>query len=184
MKKFSVLIAVLIGLLSWSAPTSADGPPSGPTVLTVVGAVSKPNRPSFDPFADAFLRFHDVTFDRAFAFDRAALEALPQVRVVARADGWPKAVTATGPKLRDVMNAAGVPRDSRVTLSALDGYAVELESTDRAETDWVLAIAVDGRSLGLGGRGPAWLLRDTGATTVSTDVEAQWVWSVFLIVAD
>ena len=48
----------------------------------------------------------------------------------------------------------------------------------------VLAISVDGGALGIGGRGPAWLLFDSGGVALSEDVESQWVYSVFTITAE
>lgn len=68
----------------------------GPTVLTVTGAVGKPNRPAFDPFTDAFLKVRGVSFTGAHAFDRASLAALPQASITARIESWPAAVSARG----------------------------------------------------------------------------------------
>ncbi|MDJ0950655.1 MAG: hypothetical protein QNJ94_17215 [Alphaproteobacteria bacterium] len=179
------LIAALAlsGALALTLPAVADNAPQGPVVLTVTGAVAQPNRPAFRPFHDAFLNYHNYSFEAAFAFDRRMLADLPAVSVRARAEGWPDGITAAGPRLRDVLDAAGVAPEAGVTLMALDGFALELNSEDRAAQDWVLALEVDGRSLGIGDRGPAWLLYDTGDEAVSHDAEARWIWSVFLIEA-
>ncbi len=157
----------------------------GPALLTVAGAITNSNRPAFDPHVDAFFGAHEQAFDKAFAFDRAALEALPQVALRATAEMWPATVAAKGPRLRDVLAAAGAAPDATVTLVALDGYAVVLDANARASATWVLAIDANGAPLGIGGRGPTWLLFDTGDAVAGENIEARWAWSVFLIeVAD
>lgn len=55
--------------------------PTGPTVLTVSGEIKKANRGAFDPFADRLAAFHDLSFDRAYSFDRDALLALGRQEV-------------------------------------------------------------------------------------------------------
>lgn len=152
-----------------------------PTVLTVIGAVGESNRPPFDPFADSLFAFNDLTFDEAYAFDRTALLALPQQSLVANATNWERAVSASGPSLSDVLKEAGVSPDAALTLIALDGYAVELDAAARKAKDWVLALSADGTALSIGGRGPLWLLYDTGGEAISDDGEAKWVYSVFTI---
>lgn len=183
MKKLSVLLAVIWVFAGWTMTAGAVDAAKGPPVLTVIGAVADSNRPAFDAFDDAFLNFHEKEFEKAVVFDRAALEALPQVSVTSRAEGWPKSVVAKGPRLSDVMEAAGVSNTALIALMALDGYVAELEGADRAAKEWVLAIEVDGKPLGVGGRGPAWLLHDTGDGAITEEAEAKWVWSVFLIEA-
>ncbi|MCW2307022.1 molybdopterin-dependent oxidoreductase [Rhodobium gokarnense] len=177
-----VFFAAVATVLMLHAPARADD--AAPATLTVIGKVGTSNRPGFDPFRDAFFKFHGKEFEKAFAFDRAALKALPQRTVTAKAAPWPKPVTASGPPLKDVLDAAGVADDATVTLFALDGYGVTLSPADRAARDWVLAIEMDGTPLAIGGRGPAWLLYDTGDGTASEDAEAKWVWSVFVIAAE
>ena len=184
MKLLSAFLVAIVGLAVWSAPVGADETIKAPHILTVIGVISNSNRVAFDPFHDAFLKFHEKTFEKAFAFDRPALKALPQVSIKSRAADWPRSVTAKGPRLKDVMDVAGVLRNSRITLFALDGYAAVLESTERADRDWVIAIEVDGQPLGIGGRGPTWLLHDTGDGAITADAEANWVWSIFLIEAE
>lgn len=179
----SALFALLFGLAAAQSPLAPAAAEAGPTIVTVAGAVTKTNRGAFDESADVFLKFHEKTFEKAHAFDRAALKALPQISITAKAAAWPAAVAASGPALRDVLAAAGVSEDATITLFALDGYGVELSGADRAATEWVLAIEADGAPLGLGGHGPAWLLQDTGADAATEEQEGKWVWSVFYIEA-
>lgn len=177
-------LACLAGMavvLAEPATASETTKVSGPAQLTVIGNIAKTNRGPFDPFDDAFLKFREKEFQKAFAFSRAALEALPQQRVTIHAEGWPGAIAAEGPTLADVLAAAGVDADATVGVVALDGYTVDFDAAARAAQGWVLAISSGGKPLSIGGRGPAWLVYDTGGKPAAQDVEAQWVWSVFLI---
>ncbi|MBI1385429.1 MAG: hypothetical protein GC150_11010 [Rhizobiales bacterium] len=165
-------------LVSWAGVARADGG----ALVTVIGEISQPNRGPLDPFMDAFLKFNDKQFDRAFVLDRSALLALPQRSIRANAEGWPAAVAAEGPLVRDVLAASGASSKASVSFVALDGYAASLSAEELAAEDWVLAISVDGKPIGIGGRGPAWLMHDTGEAAISAEAEAKWVWSVYLIV--
>ncbi len=63
-------------------------------------------------------------------------------------------------------------------ITALDGYAAEIPV---AETKGVvLALKVNGQDLGIGGRGPAWLVYPDDAAFAEQG-DARWVWSVFFI---
>ena len=53
--------------------------------------------------------------------------------------------------------------------------------TERAAEDWVLALEANGAALGVGDRGPLWLLFDTGGTAVEDDGTNKWVYSIFTI---
>lgn len=157
--------------------------PSGPVVLTVAGAISNTNRPPFDAGEDAFLGYHEKSFDKAAAFDRAMLEALGMHEITAKADSWPKGHRFEGPWLKDVLAAAGA-EGSTVMVFALDGYGVELTPDELASQDWMLALKRDGQYLGLGQKGPAWITyeRADGKDAIA-DEEAKWVWTVFYIEA-
>ena len=48
--------------------------------------------------------------------------------------------------------------------------------------DWVLATRTDGRALGIGERGPLWLVFDPlGERPATKDESSMWPWAVFLI---
>lgn len=181
------LVAVLAGLMfAVSAMVVAEpaAVAEEPAQLTLIGKIDHTNRSGFEPFSDAFFKFREMEFSKAFEFTYADLAALPQVTVKAKAEAWPGAVSATGPALGDVMKAAGVAADAKLSVVALDGYTIELEATDRQTHNWILAIAADGKPIGIGGRGPGWLIHDTASKTVSSDVEGRWVWSVFVIAVE
>ncbi len=170
-------------VLAAGAVMGMNRPAQAADILTVTGSISVTNRGPYDPFFDAFFKHHDKSFTKAFAFDLAALEKLPQKTVHANVQGWPSAVHAKGPSLKDVLDAAGVKPEALVTVMSLDGYAVEFTPADRKAQDWIVAIEVDGKGLGIGGRGPAWLMYDTGGKAIAADKEGKWVWSAFSITA-
>jgi hypothetical protein len=174
-----------LGLLSLPfavAALAADAPaPTGPTVLTIVGNISQANRPAFDKFEDPFMAYHERSFATAFAFDRAMLEALSMHRATISFAGWPRRVEVEGPLLRDVLAAAGAAPGT-VSMVALDGFATDLSPGDLAAEEWIVAIKEGDRYLGIGQRGPAWVLytpRD-GQPATAED-EQRWPWAVFLI---
>ena len=171
-------------LLTVAAGTSFAQSVVASDLLTVAGKVRTTNRDPYEPFRDAFFKHHDRSFQKAFSFDLSALQKLPQHEVHAHVQGWPRAVRGKGPLLRDVLKVAGASSGAKLTVMALDGYAVEFEPTDLAAHDWVLAIEADGEPLGIGGRGPTWLMYDTGGKTLEPDREAKWVWSAFLIIVE
>lgn len=100
-----------------------------------------------------------------------------------KATPWLRAVSLEGPRLRDVLAAAGCS-GSTITSVALDGFAVEITAAEIAAYDWVLAIKADGQYLGVGGRGPAWLVYQVPDGNATTEDESQWPWAVFYIQAD
>lgn len=172
-------IIVMIGMAGiFNAAAAAE-----PTVLTITGELTKPNRGALDPFHDAFLNHKDKTFTKAFAFTRTELAALPQTKIVAHVEGWPSKVELAGPLLSDALSAAGVATDATIVATALDGYNVDLTPQIRSKNKWVLAISANGEPLAIGGRGPVWLLYGTDGTAVSQDVEATWVWALYLLEA-
>jgi hypothetical protein len=172
------LLVALAALFALSAPLSAqDG---GGAVLTVTGDIANINRGRFDQFHDGFLNYHGKTFEKAFEFDRAAIAALPQQSITANAEPWSAAVKMSGPKLADVLGAAGAT-GKPITVYAMDGYGAAMTIDQIAARDWVLAMSADGKPLGIGGRGPLWLAYDTGDGKATAEEEGAWVWSVFHI---
>lgn len=174
-----------IGLLSLAlafSASAADAPaPVGSTILTVAGNISQVNRPPFDRFEDTFFAHHERSFDKAFAFDLAMLGALDTHRASIAFAGWPRPIQIEGPLLQDVLAAAGAAQGT-VTLVALDGFATELSPSQLAAEDWIVALKKNGRYLGIGQRGPTWVLyaRRDGKPATEED-EGRWPWAVFLI---
>ena len=174
------LIAAVAMVLAWGiAPATAQE--KGPTILTIAGQIENANRGAIDKFDDIVMTFHDVNFDQAFEFDRSALAALAQQKIVTKYPGQDVTVEVEGPLLSDVLAAAGADGDT-VKLLAMDGYAVEVPLAELKEFPVVLALKNNGEWLGLGGRGPTWVVypQDDFAELADRD-DANWIFSVFYI---
>ena len=173
--------ATLAAIFAASASAADVETPSGPVVLTVAGNLARANRPTYDEERDAFLTYHQRTFDHAVAFDRAMLKSLGVVDIRIEYEGWDGPMTFSGPRLADVLKAAGWQGGSLVTL-ALDGFSTKIPPAEVEARDWVLATRVDGRPLGIGGKGPIWLVFDPPGDRPATDEEeGTWPWALFFI---
>ncbi len=179
----AVAVAVGISALISGGAVAELAKPAGTVVLTIGGAVKYSNRAPFDEFDDAFLNAHEYSFEKAAAFDVAMLEKLGTVTTTITAEPWPRAVTLEGPRLIDVLMAAGWT-GSKITTVALDGFAVEITAADLAAHTWVLALKADGLPLGVGGHGPAWIVYEVPNGTASETDESRWPWAVFYIAAE
>lgn len=181
------LMAVLFGLflatsIQVAAGHAADlARPAGPVVLTVHGNITSTNRGGVNDFEDAFFKFGDVKFDKAAAFDRAMLEKLGMKKLAVKYDTWPARYTFEGPLLADVLKAAGAKGGS-IRVFAIDGYGAEIPMTDLEKYPVLLALKANGRWLGLGDRGPTWVVypREDFAALKQQD-DAKWVWSAIRI---
>ena len=176
--------ALLALILACSITVALGGHAQAETVLTVAGRIGEVNRGPYKAFRDSFFKHHERTFENAFSFTRETLKRLPQKSITATFENWPTAVTATGPSLADALEVVGAPAGAKLTVIALDGYAAEFEAKHIAAHDWIIAIEADGKPLGIGGRGPTWLMFDTGGKTLKAEEEGLWVWSAFMIVVD
>lgn len=165
-------VALALGL---AAPVLA----AGPVMLTVTGAVENPNRGAVDPDYDKLFVFNDTSFDSAMEFDLDALAALPQTTV--RAD-FPKGgpvVEFTGVSIAALAEAAGAT-GATVSVQALDGYAVEVPMSEMVEKGAVLALARDGKPLGIGSFGPAQLVFPRAEREDLAEMaDDWWVWQVY-----
>jgi hypothetical protein len=173
-------IAMAFATLIIAGASSASAEPE-PPILTITGEVSHPNRGALDPFHDAFMSHKDKTFTKAFAFTRSSLAGLPQIKISTNVETWPGKIELEGPRLVEALAAAGVATNATIVATALDGYNVELTPETRSAHDWILAINANGAPLSIGGRGPVWLIHGTDGKDVSQDVEATWVWALYLM---
>ena len=150
-------------------------------VITVTGAIDNPNRGAFDEKADGFFAYHNVTFEKARTFTFAELEALGLQDFSVQYPNWPAAIAFRGPRLLDVLAAAGWSGD-KVLVQALDGYAFELDRASIEAGTFILALEADGQPLAIGGKGPAWLVFPLGSyPDQPADSDAGLVWAVFHI---
>lgn len=178
-------LTIALAALCLSVPASAlmaIESRAGQPILTVTGNVSQANRPAFDEFSDAYLNFREKRFGKAYEFTLESLQSLPQKTITAQAEKWPGPVELTGAALTDVLAQAGAS-GKPVTVTALDGYAVTYTPDEIASQDWILAWQANGKPLSIGGRGPLWLVHSSGPTPAPDDIEARWIWSVFVIEA-
>jgi hypothetical protein len=170
-------------LLLAAAPLAVaqDAAMSGPVLLTVTGEVAAPNRGPVDPEFDKLFIFNDVNFDKAREFDLADLEKLPQATV--KADfpkGGPETVF-TGPLLKDVLAEAGAAGET-VMVQAMDGYAVEVPLEEMVDKGAVVALARDGRPLGIGNLGPTQIVFPRAERADLKDMpDDWWIWQIYHI---
>ena len=134
----------------------------GPGLLTVSGAIDKPNRGPLDPALDQMMVKHGVAFERAHVFDAAELQSLPTVKIQPTLEYDAKVHALAGPLLSSVIEAAGVSAtsDMTLTLRAVDGYAVTLSLAEARRYRMIVATSIDGHALALGGLGPQWAVLD------------------------
>ncbi|MEO3431377.1 hypothetical protein AAFN88_21145 [Pelagibius sp. CAU 1746] len=176
-----LLLVALFGLDG--PPLRAEGlaRPEGAVVVTVAGQIENANRPPFDADKDFFLKYHERKFDKATEFDIAMLEGLGMQSVELKIDAWPEPVYVQGPYLRDLLAAAGAA-GATVTLVALDGYASEISWAEVEALDWIVGLRQDGKPLGLGQRGPLWVVYTyPDGRPLTADDELRWPWATFYI---
>ena len=177
----ALIAAPTILFLPLLAPAMALEPAKGPVVLTIVGDMEDTNRPASQEAQDPFFAYHDRSFTAAAEFDRGMLEGLGTQSITIDVPGVIPSVQLEGPWLSDVLTAVG-GEGKDITVLALDGFGSEIAAADLDRFDWLLALKQDGRYLGLGQRGPTWLVysRRDGKPLTEED-ELRWPWASFLI---
>jgi hypothetical protein len=165
MKKRQFLGTAALAGLSAALPARAaatTAAPIGPALLTVTGAITRPNRGKFDPARDVMMSKQKISFEQAHAFDYAALTALPAVSIKPTLEYDARPHTLRGPLLLDVMQAAGAQLgdDTKLILRAVDGYAAAVTVAQARAQRWIVATHMDGAAMALGGLGPLWALCD------------------------
>ena len=159
MKKRQVLGALAGG--SAGLPLAALAQPSktaaGPALLTVTGHIGQPNRGPLDPVLDQMMAKQKLAFDKARAFDFAALAGLPAVTIkpTLEYDGKPHALS--GPLLATVLQACRAT-GGKLAMRAIDGYAPTISLADAQKYRFIVATHLDGRPMPLGGFGPLWAI--------------------------
>ncbi len=157
MKKRDFLMTSALGALSAPAMVSAQQVPKaikGPALLTVSGVIDKGNRGALDPALDQMMVKHKAQFDKAHAFDFAALTAMPAVTIKPTIEYDAKAHTLKGPLLTDVVRATGAPDGTRLLMRAVDGYTIMLTMAEAQKYRFIVATHFDGQPMPMGGLGP------------------------------
>ena len=144
-------------------------PPPG--LLTITGAVGKPNRGPLDPVADQMMHRHGVRFDKACVLDAAALQSLPAVSIEPTLEYDGRRHRLDGPLLTGVLDLAGVAHDDAVELDlrAVDGYTVTVTLADVKAYRMIVALRLDGKPMALGGLGPQWAVYDADVLAAFRD---------------
>ncbi|GAB4398003.1 MAG: hypothetical protein OHK0048_08200 [Rhodoferax sp.] len=135
----------------------------GPALLTVSGLIGKGNRGALDPALDQLMVKQKVQFDKAHAFDFAALSALPATTIKPTLEYDQRQHTLSGPLIAQVMQAAGAPQDARLLMRAIDGYTVTLTLAQARAHRYIIATQLDGHAMPLGGLGPLWAVYEPDA---------------------
>ena len=142
--------------------TAAPKAQPGPALLTITGAITRPNRGALNPALDQMMAKHKLAFSSACALDFAALTRLPAqtIRPTLEYDGKPHALR--GPLLLDVLALAGARTDpeTRLTLRAVDGYAAAITLKQARAQRFIVATHLDEQPMALGGLGPLWAVID------------------------
>ena len=173
----TLLAIVAAATMAIAAPLVA----STPVLLTVTGAVENTNRGPVDPDMDKLFAFTEVSFDNAMEFDLETLRGLPQTTVKADFPMGGDMVSFEGPLLSDVLAAAGATGET-VTVQAMDGYAVEAPLSEMVEKGAVVALARDGKPLGIGGFGPTQIVFPRAERDDLNDMNDDWwIWQIFHI---
>lgn len=154
--------AALAGIAAVTTSARAAGATAGPALLTITGAVGKTNRGKLDPVKDQMMHKQKVAFERAYAFDFAAIAALPAVTIKPTLEYDGKPHTLSGPLLLDVVKAAGAKLndDSKLLLRAVDGYVAGVTVAQARAQRYIVATHLDGATMPLGGLGPLWAIYD------------------------
>ncbi|MFS2005788.1 molybdopterin-dependent oxidoreductase [Duganella sp. CT11-25] len=155
--------AALAGIAAAVAiPARAAVQGAGPALLTITGAISKPNRGKLDPVRDQMMYKQKVSFEQAHALDFAAIAALPAITIKPTLEYDGKVHTLSGPLLLDVVKAAGgKPGDNgKLLLRAVDGYVAGVTVAQARAQRYIVATHLDGAPMALGGLGPLWAIYD------------------------
>ena len=164
-RRFLTAGALLGATLPLQALAAASKSRAGSCLLTVTGAIARSNRGPLDPALDQLMVKHGAKFDKAWAFDAAMLARLPSVTIRPTLEYDAKPHRLSGPLLGAVLAEAGVATGAAgasvmLGLRALDGYTIALSLADAQRYRMIVATALDGVPLGLGGLGPLWAVYD------------------------
>jgi hypothetical protein len=142
----------------------AAKPGKGPALLTISGAIARPNRGPLDPALDQMMAKQKLAFTQAFTFDFSALAGLPAFTIKPTLEYDGKAHSLRGPLLLDVLAVAGanIKDGSKLVLRAVDGYAVAVTPAQARAQRFIVATHLDSQPMPLGGLGPLWAVIDPG----------------------
>ncbi|MGB0504566.1 MAG: hypothetical protein ACPGGK_00090 [Pikeienuella sp.] len=174
----------LISLAGAAHTQQTDTPVQGPVLLTISGKVDQPNRGGLDPDVDKFFEYSEAEFDAATQFDYSALQKLNFVKAQADFPLGGEVQEYEGPLLADVLSAAGADGET-LTLTALDGYAIEVKVKEMIANGAVLALKRNGEHFAVGGFGPTQIVFPRAERAELKDMpDDNWIWSIYHIKVD
>lgn len=163
-------LAATVGTLALPTATTANtltksANQTGPSLLTVTGAITHINRPPFNPHSDILMGKQKLSFDKARSFDFASLTKLPALTIKPTLEYDGKQHQLSGPRLTEVLHACGIEKNAdgeryKLALRAIDGYAVVLTLAQVRKLEFMIATHMDGKAMPLGGLGPLWAIFD------------------------
>ncbi|MFC5497596.1 molybdopterin-dependent oxidoreductase [Caenimonas terrae] len=185
MHKRHFLAAAALGALALRSTAQVAGLAS-PALLTVTGAIGKPNRGPLDPVRDQMMAKQKLAFDKARAFDFGMLAAMPAVAIHPTLEYDSQPHELRGPLLADVLAASGAAAEGRLAMRAVDGYSPTLSIADALRYRFIVATHLDGQTMPLGGLGPLWAVYDADrfpdmAAKPMSDRFASCPWALFHI---
>lgn len=108
-------------------------------------------------FADTLLIVRNGGEDTTIEISAKDLDALPEIEI-ATTTIWTEGVqTFTGPSLQSLLSSVGVA-GGHLSLTALNGYFVEMEYSELTPDAPILARARNGALLSIRDKGPIWLV--------------------------
>lgn len=131
------LVSVIIA--TTSAGAKEFGPPKGPVILTVTGAIARTN-----------------TGD-SMQFDLAMLEAMDSTEIETTTIWTEGLHSFKGVSLVEIIDVLGVTSGT-LLAEAVNDYAVEIPVTDAVTNGPIIAYQMDGETMTLRNKGPLWLV--------------------------
>ena len=138
-RRAALALPLALALSLLPPTTQALEPATGKVVLTITGKVIQPNGGTK---AD---------------FDMAMLEKLPQHSFTTATPWYSVPKTFTGPRLRDVLAAAGA-KGVRLQAIALNDYKTEIPAGDAQQYDVIVARLLDGKPMLTREKGPLFIV--------------------------
>lgn len=172
------IAAALALALAAAADAHEIGPPPGAPVVTVTGDITHANRDSIDPFVDRLFGARGESFPEGVELDLTFLGRMEQRRRTVRYPSWPRPVTVEGPLLSEVIAAAD-PTGSVVVAYSLGGTTTAIPLEEIRRHPIILAIRADDRFLGIGGRGPTWIVYPWDDPAMASRPEPAGLWGIY-----
>jgi hypothetical protein len=122
----------------------------------------------------------DITAGPAVAIDQAAAQSIGETEIKTTVFVLgDQEHTVKGVLIRDLMRKLG-SKSKVAKIAALDGYTMEIPTSDFMTYDVVLATEIDGKALSVRDKGPAWVIYPASQHPELKDTvyEARMVWQV------